>query len=324
MDARTRRRFAKKRESESHIPGNVMIRTSSRRADGHVVDGETITAGRVQGRMASAIDRFAETVAWGVTRKDRALIAAYYGLLLSSKFLRPSEAVRQGMHPAFWLGDVRVSTPAGEFQCRGRTTDFDIVNPRFEGVLLRVIGDRLSVLSDHPPIFVDVGAHIGKHTIPAGRLLRDIGRVIAIEPDPDNFRALQANVQLNNLSNVDLRNLGAWSEGGELALHRGTGNLGEHSFIDEVGSESVSVPVRTLDSLLSDLGVAAVDVIKIDAQRAEAHVLKGASRMLAESSGVSVIFEETDPPETAESMRLLRSYDFKIKRLDAFNYIAER
>jgi FkbM family methyltransferase len=271
------------------------------------------------GRARTGIIRVIEAIGWGVTWKDRALIAAYYGMLMSQlPWLRDSV-------PKFWLGDVRVQTPAGRFDCRGRSTDMNIVDPHYESALLARIQEILEWPRNHPPVFVDIGAHIGKYPVLAGRILRGCGRVIAIEPDPENFGLLQRNVELNKLNNVHLFNVGCWSRDGVLSLHRAKGNLGAHSFVDEVGAECVSVNVRTIDSILSDLNITTVDLLKVDVQGAEAEVLKGASTILGNSPAVAVIFEnEVRDPYTAESMRILQSHDFRITRLDTINYLAER
>jgi FkbM family methyltransferase len=199
----------------------------------------------------------------------------------------------------------------------------DIVNPRYEPALLETIEENLKTPRDPPPVFVDIGAHIGKYTVFAGRILEGRGHVVAIEPDPENFSLLRRNVDLNGLNNVDLVNVGCWSRDGVLSLHRGRGNLGEHSFIDDVGSESVSVPVRTLDSILSDLRLATVDLLKIDVQRAEGEVLKGATTSLSTSRAMTVIFEEVGDPDVAESVRILQAQGFRVRRLDASNFLAE-
>jgi FkbM family methyltransferase len=200
----------------------------------------------------------------------------------------------------------------------------DIVNPLYEPALLEALKEILKTSRNSPPVFVDIGAHIGKYTVLAGRILKGRGHVVAIEPDPENFSLLRRNVDLNDLTNVDLVNVGCWSREGFLSLHRGRGNLGEHSFIDDVGSESVSVPVRTLDSILSDLGLTTVDVLKIDVQRAESEVLKGAPTTLGGGPTMTVIFEEVRDPDTAESVRILQAQGFRVRRLDASNYLAER
>jgi FkbM family methyltransferase len=201
----------------------------------------------------------------------------------------------------------------------------NIVDPHYESALQARIQETLEWPRNHPPVFVDIGAHIGKYSVLAGRNLKGRGHVIAIEPDPENFGLLQRNVELNKLTNVHLLNVGCWSRDGVLSLHRARGNLGAHSFIDDVGLECVSVGVRTLDSILSDLNVTTVDLLKVDVQGAEAEVLKGATTTLRNSSAITVIFEnEVRDPYSAESVRILQSHGFRVTRLDTINYLAER
>ncbi len=270
------------------------------------------------------IRRAIETMRWGRRPHDRALIAAYYGLLTSSKVFRGRQGIGVGMFPEFWLGDVAIETPIGRFACRARTTDFDIVNPNHEAELVRRIERRLARAPNGDAVFVDVGAHIGKYTILAARLLGSGGRVVAIEPDPSNFAALTTNVALNRLDNVRAFNVGCWSSDGEKVLHRQLGNLGGHSFVDSTEGGAISVPVRTLDSLLAEAGATQVDAMKLDVQRAESEVLLGASSTLQANRRVTVFFEESGDPQTASSIRMLRTLGFVVNRLDEVNHVAER
>jgi hypothetical protein len=64
--------------------------------------------------------------------------------------------------------------------------------------------------------------------------------------------------------------------------------------------------------------------MKIDVQRAEAEVLRGARATLQLNPNVAVFFEETSDIGIAESARILRDSGFNLKRLDDFNYVAER
>ncbi|WP_237450041.1 FkbM family methyltransferase [Nocardiopsis alba] len=50
--------------------------------------------------------------------------------------------------------------------------------------------------------FIDVGAHIGHHTLLASQTVGPEGQVVAIEPVPDFHRRLQAAVDLNRAHNV--------------------------------------------------------------------------------------------------------------------------
>ncbi len=272
----------------------------------------------------AGIRRAIETMRWGRRPRDRALIATYYGLLTSSWMFRGRQGVGVGMFPEFWLGDVAVETPIGRFACRGRTTDFDIINPNHEAELVRRVERRLTRAPNGEVVFVDVGAHVGKYTILAARLLGSRGQVVAIEPDPSNFAALTTNVALNRLENVRALNFGCWSSDGTKILHRQVGNLGGHSFVDSTAGEAISVPVRTLDGLLAEAGIRHVDAMKLDVQRAESEVLLGASSTLQANRRVTVFFEESADPQTAASIRMLRALGFVVERLDEVNFVAER
>src|SRR5947209_8225069 len=96
----------------------------------------------------AGIRRVIESIGWGCRSRDRVLIATYYGLLVGSKVFRGTQAIGVGMFPEFWLGSVAIDTPIGQFDCRARTTDFDIVNPNHEVELVRRIARRLSRVSN--------------------------------------------------------------------------------------------------------------------------------------------------------------------------------
>ena len=74
------------------------------------------------------------------------------------------------------------------------------------------------------PFIIDCGANIGlsviyfKHLYPAAR-------IIAFEPDPQNFAALQHNVQAFALADVTLYQKAVWNAETELAF-QATGSLG--------------------------------------------------------------------------------------------------
>jgi len=177
------------------------------------------------------IRRATQSIQWGATLKDKILIATYYGLLVASRGL-PVSRNATGMHPELWLGNIVADTPTGSFACRRGTTDFEIINPNYEPAVIRFLAARFESVADERTVFVDVGAHVGKYTVLAGRTLRTSGTVVAIEPDPDNFAALTRNMGLNGLTNAVGLNVGCWSSDGLRVLHRQTGDLGGHSFVD--------------------------------------------------------------------------------------------
>ena len=79
----------------------------------------------------------------------------------------------------------------------------------------------------HPgAVFVDVGANIGYFTVLAATTA---GKVFAFEPDPENFRLLEANLALNALQRkVTAVPAALAEEDGEGQLYLSEDNLGDH------------------------------------------------------------------------------------------------
>ena len=119
-------------------------------------------------------------------------------------------------------------------------------------------------------LVVDVGAHIGNHTLFFAKICEC--KVVAIEPDTGNFGSLQKSVTANGISSsVTLFN-GALNEKLGVGVIADTQNT-SHSKRTVEYSESGDLQIMTLDILLEDFS--AVDVIKIDVEGAELEILKG-------------------------------------------------
>ena len=142
--------------------------------------------------------------------------------------------------------------------------------------------------------FVDVGAHVGKYTVQVAKHHPE-SMVIALEPNPENFRALEKNVKENRLSNVKLYNLAAWNRKCILKLYTGDKG-GHHSVKREFGRGYDIVQATTLDDIVRDAGVERVDVVKVDVEGAEAEVVEGALEIIRRHHPKLVI-EIFDSPE---------------------------
>jgi FkbM family methyltransferase len=122
---------------------------------------------------------------------------------------------------------------------------------------------------------IDVGANIGYNTLHAARLVGRRGRVVAIEPTPDNLAVLRRNVAAAGLRNVAIEPVAAGSA-------RGTHDLFVRGAVSAVNSlfplscyasvtDVLQVPVVPLDALVEG----PVDLVKIDVEGAELDVLEG-------------------------------------------------
>jgi FkbM family methyltransferase len=135
---------------------------------------------------------------------------------------------------------------------------------------------------------VDVGANIGYNTVHAARCTGPRGRVVAIEPTPDNLEILRCNVAASGLANIVVKPLAV----GRVTEQRELFVRGEKSAVNSLFPEScyshvtdiLPVRVEPLDEI-----VAMADVVKIDVEGAELDVLEGMPRILATAQTVLIV-----------------------------------
>ncbi len=132
-------------------------------------------------------------------------------------------------------------------------------------------------------IVVDAGARIGTFAAKISGAVGREGRVIAIEPEPRNYACLRKNIEANRLNNVTAVQKMLWSKAGQQNLYL-SGNSSAHSAYCDAfygsSGEFIRVEAETLDNLLEDLDIKAVDFIKMDIEGAEIEALKGMRRTL--------------------------------------------
>ncbi len=125
-------------------------------------------------------------------------------------------------------------------------------------------------------VAVDVGANVGCFTMLASRLVGDDGLVIAIEPVEANFACLERTIEENGLRNVRTVRAAVGDHNGEVRLSLSE-QSGQHSGVFKRGDTYATVPSRTLDSIVADLGLDHVDFVKVDVEGMEPQVLRGAA-----------------------------------------------
>jgi FkbM family methyltransferase len=143
--------------------------------------------------------------------------------------------------------------------------------------------------------FLDAGANIGYYTVIAAERVGPSGRVLAFEPEPQNFSLLQKNLRLNGVQQrVHARRAALSDRDQDLELHLHADNLGDHQvFPDESGRRVIPVSGLRGASCLADK-VSTVNLVKIDTQGAEYHVTRGLMPLLkASGSRLRMIVELT-------------------------------
>ncbi len=136
-------------------------------------------------------------------------------------------------------------------------------------------------------VFVDAGANIGTYTVPAGKLVGSNGKIIAIEAHPFTYKYLLNNIKLNNLRNVTVLNVALGKEDGSIEMSYTKSNAGE-THIAVGKEEKISVPLQTLDRVLSEIAITHVDYLKIDVEGFELPLLQGAQDTIMNSKNIVV------------------------------------
>lgn len=146
-------------------------------------------------------------------------------------------------------------------------------------------------------VAVDVGANVGAHTLTLSRLAGANGRIVAFEPNPEIRQKLHRNVQLNALGNVSIFDcaLGKSSEILQLRVPRKDSAEGSNPGLASLMAldtphDCVEVVVRRFDDVADELAIQRLDLIKIDVQGYEQHVLEGMDASLRRFKP-AVIFE---------------------------------
>ena len=126
-------------------------------------------------------------------------------------------------------------------------------------------------------VVIDVGANVGCLAFQAAQLVGERGRVIAVEPNPDNLQLLYAGILLNELANVQVLPCAAWDASGIMSLKGGASNtyLVLAAPLDE--GRAYTQLVR-LDEALASLD--RVDLIKLDIEGHEPRVIRGARGLM--------------------------------------------
>jgi len=160
---------------------------------------------------------------------------------------------------------------------------------------------------------IDIGANIGMYTVLAAEKVGKDGRVIAIEPEPENYKYLLKNIKLNDFQNVIPKNIALTNHEGfeKLYLYSSTA----HSLIShEEKSSYIEVPVKTIDKLLEELDIKKIDIIKIDTEGAEISILKGAEKTLRANPNMKLFIASYHyPSEIQEVCQFLNERGFKTK-----------
>ncbi len=178
-------------------------------------------------------------------------------------------------------------------------------------------------------VALDIGANIGCHTLVMASAVGNQGRVLAFEPNPRILARLRSNVRLNRFDHVELLPVALSDNQGRSSifipaeLDHNQGLASMHRANLGGGCEEVSVDVELLDDVVSGKKLERVDLIKMDVEGHEWHVLLGAKKTLERFKPV-LVFEFSQrqwknagfSPEQVEEFLTDLGYDLFVMRED--------
>jgi len=143
-------------------------------------------------------------------------------------------------------------------------------------------------------VVADVGANIGLYTVAISKRIGPRGRMYAFEPEPTSVGWLRRHVDLNGLqSRVMVYACAVGAYDGSTAFMGGRGSESHVSVAAAPEPNGTQVPITRLDSVFKD---GRLDVLKLDVEGFEEHVLRGAGELLNDPlRAPRVMFVEVHP-----------------------------
>lgn len=133
------------------------------------------------------------------------------------------------------------------------------------------VEELLEQRSEHPLVIVDAGANIGLFSLLLAAKHPE-AKIIAIEPEQENFKLLSYNVQ--NYPNVICLNKGLWSKTCKLeVIPRGTGSWGFKVEETTQITDNVINAIGILD-IVKKYELTQIDLLKMDIEGSENEVFK--------------------------------------------------
>ena len=245
-------------------------------------------------------------------RKRIARLARHPWRMLYPKLLEVGRRPKEIRSRTFWGGEMNVIYPETVSMNIWRYGYFE------EAVCLYIINHLKEGMT-----FIDIGAHFGFFTLLGSHLVGPKGRVLAFEPTPSTCRQLQKNiVNYSEHPNIQIFNCAAYNEEREIkfydygiqysALNSGFGIRRKDAAA--IAKNEIKVEARKLDNILKERGIDHVDLIKIDAESSEIHVLRGMAETLKNSRPALILevgdFEIDGVPRSKEIVAWLQGMGY--------------
>ena len=155
-------------------------------------------------------------------------------------------------------------------------------------------------------VILDIGAGIGEFAILASKKVGKEGKVIAIEPSPDDFKTLQDNIRLNGCNNV-------------IPINNAVSDKKERLLLKFKGPE-FEAEARTLSDILSNLGIAvsSLNYMKMDIEGGERSVIPSSIDIIKRIDYLAI---EIHDGFSIELIPYMSNLGFRFSRIERKEYL---
>lgn len=189
-----------------------------------------------------------------------------------------------------------VATSADEFVLKTMYVDREN-HVKLEMKFFHELVKKFYDVDDSEGLFLDLGANIGTTGIYFTKKIAPNLKLLAFEPDPENFKLLRANLILNDAEkNSVAENFGLGEVEDEMTIYRDKNNPGHNGvYSNDTGVKADTIKIIPLDEYFVEKNLSPKDVkyIWIDTEGFEPQVLFGMKNILTENP--APIFMEFNP-----------------------------
>ncbi len=199
---------------------------------------------------------------------------------------------------------------------RRNSSDFLVFDQIFieEGLrpIIQLIKDKNIPIKN----ILDCGANIGLTALYLSRHLSNVN-ILALEPEPDNYKQLLTNIEQNKLVNTKAIQIGVWSK---KALLEHDVNFcyakGWAFSVRESENEKGSISVDTIESITRTNNFSSVDYLKMDIEGSEFELFRNLNTWKSVLDNAKVITIEIHEKKggVLEIEDILRRHNFEINK----------
>ena len=206
-------------------------------------------------------------------------------------------------------------------------SDISVIDEFFVDKMYRGAEDLITKCKS--PI-LDIGAHIGIFSLYAS-ILNPNAKIIALEPEPDNFKLLKENLKQNHCKNILTKQMALIPS--RHPERNPSDNEGEvegsptlttklylsednhtHSTLRQDSGQTIEVPATTLEKLITKNKLNKIGLLKMDIEGAEFSIIRNTTQDTWNKIQYIVVeYHESEKNKRADLENIIRSHGFSVE-----------